>query len=94
VTVESNGERPRLVVDDEGPGVPPGERERIFSRFYRGGGQIAVRTRGAGIGLAVVSDLAEEIGATVRVGDSPAGGARFEVTFRTRPADLTAEEGS
>jgi hypothetical protein len=40
-----------------------------------------------------VSDLAAEIGASVRVGDSPAGGARFEVVFRVEPGGTEAPGG-
>ena len=70
-----------LSVDDQGPGVPHAERERIFSRFFRGRGPVVIRTRGAGIGLSVVTALAEQMDATVEVGDSPTGGARFTVSF-------------
>jgi signal transduction histidine kinase len=55
------------------------ERERIFSRFYRGEGEAVVRTRGVGIGLSVVHDLTMRMSGTVTVGDAPAGGARFRV---------------
>jgi signal transduction histidine kinase len=85
---EADG-RAVLTVDDEGPGVPPAERQRVFSRFYRGPHEHAVRTRGAGVGLAVVAELAERLGATVTVGDAPGGGARFSVAFavpRAAPA--------
>lgn len=70
-----------LTVDDAGPGVPEAERERVFSRFFRGRSPEVIRTRGAGIGLSVVKALVEQMNATVGVGDSPAGGARFTVSF-------------
>lgn len=68
-------------VDDAGPGVPVDVREKIFDRFHREAGG-AARTRGpagAGLGLAVVRGIVEAHQGTVTVGDSPAGGARFEV---------------
>lgn len=68
-----------LMVDDEGPGIAPEERERIFERFYRGGSEAALRSRGAGIGLAVVRELLDAVGASIEVTDSPTGGARFVV---------------
>ena len=79
VTVEERGGRARLVVDDSGPGVPLDEREKIFVRFFRGAGDSVVRTRGVGIGLSVVQDFVAQMGGSVRVEDSPLGGARFVV---------------
>jgi signal transduction histidine kinase len=70
-----------LVVDDDGPGVPVADRQRIFERFTR---LEEARTRdrgGAGLGLAVVAETVRSLGGTVAVGDSPHGGARFTVTL-------------
>ena len=72
-----------LTVDDDGPGVDSGDRERIFERFAR---LDDARTRdegGAGLGLAVVRSIAERSGGTVTADRSPAGGARFTVSFPT-----------
>jgi signal transduction histidine kinase len=70
----------RLVVDDEGPGVPPDERELVFRRFARGR---AAHTRGGGegtgLGLALVAGHAAAHRGTVRIEDRPGGGARFVV---------------
>ncbi|WP_372734401.1 ATP-binding protein [Nocardioides sp.] len=70
-----------LVVDDEGPGVPEAQREKIFSRFFRGTSDAVIRTRGAGLGLSIVTEFAASMGGTVSIGSAPGGGARFEVTF-------------
>lgn len=70
-----------LWVDDDGMGVPAAERERIFERFVR---LDEARTRdsgGAGLGLAVVQATTADLGGTVRVEDSPLGGARFVVSI-------------
>lgn len=90
VTVERLDHRARLVVDDEGPGVPDQERDKIFVRFFRGTGDAVVRTRGVGIGLSVVQDFVSQMGGTVRVERSPAGGARFVVEFMVH--DRSTEE--
>jgi len=69
----------RLRVDDNGPGVPASERERIWKPFERGG---VARTRaagGSGIGLTIVREIAQEHGGRAWVESSPAGGARFIV---------------
>ncbi len=89
ITVEVRRARDRvlLTVSDQGPGVPPAERGRIFSRFYRGGSDAAVRTRGAGVGLAVVKELVARLDATITIFDAPGGGARFVVSF---PAGIPA----
>lgn len=73
-----------LTVDDDGPGIDDADRQRIFERFVR---LDEARTRdegGTGLGLAVVRSIAERTGGSVRVDRSPAGGARFVVSF---PAD-------
>ena len=76
-----------LAVDDDGEGIAAEDRRRIFERFTRLG---EARTRdngGAGLGLAVVASLVQEMGGTVTAGDSPLGGARFELRFPP-PASL------
>ncbi|MEA3056982.1 MAG: two-component system, OmpR family, phosphate regulon sensor histidine kinase PhoR, partial [Actinomycetota bacterium] len=83
----------RLVVADQGPGIPPEERKRIFARFYRLDTPEAVRTRGAGIGLSILRDFADRSGASVTVDDAPGGGARFTIDFPVEPIS-TEMEGS
>jgi signal transduction histidine kinase len=68
----------RLSVDDEGPGVPPADRDRIWQPFVRlaeGGSAPA----GTGLGLSVVRQLVAELGGRWSVGDVPGRGARFGV---------------
>ncbi|HVM53304.1 MAG TPA: ATP-binding protein [Acidimicrobiales bacterium] len=83
ISVQPVGDRARLVVADQGPGIPAEERRRIFARFYRLETPAVVRTRGAGIGLAVLRDFADRSGATVDVDEAEGGGARFTVDFPT-----------
>jgi signal transduction histidine kinase len=66
-------------VDDDGPGISPAERESIFGLRVRGASASA--RPGTGIGLAIVKMIAERAGGSVRIADSPLGGARFEVTL-------------
>ncbi len=68
-----------LQVDDDGSGVPPDERERIFERFARSDDGRGREHGGAGIGLALVQRVVTTHGGTVMCTDSPTGGARFEV---------------
>lgn len=66
----------RVRVDDDGPGIPPEQRERVFDRFQRGE---AREVEGSGLGLAIVQAVARRHGATVRLGSSEAGGLRVEL---------------
>jgi two-component system, OmpR family, sensor kinase len=80
-----------LTVADDGPGVPPSLRDRIFDRFVRGEGDSGSRS-GSGLGLAIVKAVADSHGGSVRL-ESPAdGGARFVVTLPAAHAELPLEE--
>ena len=81
VTVWTEDERVQLIVDDEGPGVPATDRQRVFSRFYRGRGDSVSSTKGVGIGLAIVSEYAATMSGVASVSSAPGGGARFSVSF-------------
>jgi len=70
-----------LVVADEGPGIPADQRGHVFSPFYRGSGDEVVRTRGAGLGLAIVAEFAAAMGGHVRLDESESGGASFSVAY-------------
>jgi signal transduction histidine kinase len=74
-----SGQTVLLTVDDDGPGVPAEQREVVFERFGRLEEGRSRDRGGAGLGLAVVRRIAERHGGSVGVGDSPLGGARFEV---------------
>ncbi|HEY0811748.1 MAG TPA: HAMP domain-containing sensor histidine kinase [Pseudonocardia sp.] len=65
-----------LRVADDGPGIPPAQRERVFDPFVRLG-----RTAGSGLGLATCARIAEALGGRIAVGDAPEGGAAFTATF-------------
>lgn len=77
VRVAREGERLSLAVEDQGPGVPEAERRLIFEPFHR----LSREGTGAGLGLAIVRDLAMRHGGDARVEDAPGGGARFVVSW-------------
>jgi signal transduction histidine kinase len=79
VTVECGRERDEVfvAVSDEGPGLEPGEEERVFDRFARGSGGRGAP--GTGLGLALVATLARRWGGSARIANRPEGGARAEV---------------
>ncbi|MFB9649981.1 sensor histidine kinase [Curtobacterium pusillum] len=79
VALADDGGRAVLTVDDDGPGVPPGERDRVFERFVRLDEARSRDAGGAGLGLAIVRDAVRAHGGEVAVTESPLGGARFVV---------------
>jgi signal transduction histidine kinase len=71
------GERVAFLVEDDGPGIPPDQRERIFHRFHRTDAARDRASGGTGLGLAIVRAIADAHSGTVTAGSSPEGGARF-----------------
>ena len=76
VVIETSGGEAVLAVQDDGPGLPPGEEERVFERFYRVEGTVP---SGSGLGLSIVKEVAEVAGGRVAAIRSPGGGLRVEV---------------
>jgi signal transduction histidine kinase len=68
-----------ITVDDDGDGIPPAERDRVFDRFVRLDDARARDTGGSGLGLSIVREIAHAHGGGVRVEDAPSGGARLRV---------------
>ena len=87
LTVGRAADRARFVVEDEGPGIPLSDRERIWIAYVRLRRQQNAGLEGSGIGLAVVRELAELHGGSVRVEDAAEGGARFVVEFPAAESD-------
>ncbi|BBO83331.1 two-component sensor histidine kinase [Desulfosarcina ovata subsp. sediminis] len=75
-----------LRVEDNGPGVPPAERENIFHRFYQINAARSGRGRGTGLGLHICQRIADAHGGKIWIEDNPGGGAVFVVTL---PKDKT-----
>ena len=69
----------RLTVSDDGAGIPPAERERVFDRFYRRAG---TAPPGSGLGLSIVKTIADSHGASITLADGPSGrGLTVTVSF-------------
>ncbi len=83
LTIAREGGRVAVTVDDSGPGIAVDQRERIFDRFHRAGGDEtdAAGAAGAGLGLAIADAIVRATGGHWQVGDSPAGGARLSVSW-------------
>jgi signal transduction histidine kinase len=79
IRLECHGSRTHatIVVADDGPGIPPDERRRVLDRFVRLDAPRARDAGGAGLGLAIVAQIAEAHHGSIDVGESASGGARF-----------------
>ena len=78
-------------IDDDGPGIPEGERERVFDNFVRLETSRSRDSGGTGLGLAVVRALMLAHGGEVELGRSPLGGTRATLRFPRPPAPLSAD---
>ena len=85
VTAESTPDTVRVRVADDGPGIPPEERDAVFDAGF------TTREEGHGSGLAIVEQIADAHGWGIDVTDSEAGGARFEFTGIRLPRRLPSE---
>lgn len=81
LTLVPVGRDVRLIVDDDGHGIPLEHRTKVFDRFYRVEEDRGRRSGGFGLGLALVSHLVRRRGGSVRAAESPAGGARLEIRW-------------
>ncbi len=78
VRVRAGEDAARLEVQDDGPGIPPEEQERLYDAFVRGR---AATAPGTGLGLAIVRAVADAHGATIALDTGPGEGTRFTVTL-------------
>lgn len=79
----------RIDVADDGPGIPPGDRDRLFEPYF------SRREGGTGLGLAIVSAIASDHGGIVRMRDNTPRGAVFEMEFPSRlPANGSIGSGA
>jgi signal transduction histidine kinase len=74
-----------LIVEDDGPGVPADERDRIFQAYY------SSKSGGTGLGLALVKQVMEAHGGTIASEASPLGGARFVASLPLKPVGESAQ---
>lgn len=78
VRVQADG----LILEDEGPGIPAAEAERVFEAFYRAGAKPTGGEASTGLGLFIVRKWMEAMGGRIRLESEPGRGARFHLTFR------------
>ena len=85
--------RARIWVDDQGPGIPAADRERIWDRFWRLERDRGSAVAGTGIGLSVVRELAGLHGGRAWAEDAPGRGARFVIELPLMPQGERTPEG-
>jgi signal transduction histidine kinase len=83
--------RARLWVEDEGPGIPPSDRARVWRPFVRLARDVDRQTAGSGIGLSLVREIVIRHRGTARFESSPAGGTRVVVEL---PGARAGAEGA
>ena len=81
-----DGDRVVTTVEDEGPGVPPGDRERIFEKFTRLGDHLTRPQQGVGLGLYIARRSLDAMGGEIWCDERPGGGARFGFSLPAQPA--------
>lgn len=81
-TLQSTQQGIDLIVRDHGPGIPAGERQHIFEKFYRIGNESTRTSKGTGLGLYLCKKIVEDHHATIRVSNHEEGGAVFTVSFK------------
>lgn len=78
-----------IVVEDNGPGLPEGETEKVFEKFYRLKNS---RTGGTGLGLSIVKGFIEAQNGTITLSNKPSGGAQFLIGLPTETSYINAEK--
>lgn len=84
VAAGADGAFVRVVVEDDGPGLPPGDPARLFEKFQRGTAEGTVV--GVGLGLAICRAVVRAHGGQIEASRRAQGGARFEFTLPVTPA--------
>jgi two-component system sensor histidine kinase VicK len=85
IALGTNDDRASLAVSDQGPGIPQGEIDRVFDRFYRG--SKSETKSGTGLGLSIARELVLLMGGTIDAARTNGSGATFALTLPLRPAE-------
>lgn len=75
------GDEVEIGIADQGPGIPPDAREKLFQKFYRAGDAVSRKTPGTGLGLAICKSIIENHKGRIWVDSAPGAGATFKFAF-------------
>ncbi|MEM1161992.1 MAG: HAMP domain-containing sensor histidine kinase [Pseudomonadota bacterium] len=81
LSTRRDGDHVLLAIEDDGPGIAPKDRSRIFDRFAKGQPSRDATGSSTGLGLAIAKSITQAHGGSISVGDSEMGGARFVASF-------------
>ena len=81
LAVEDSGSAVRIIIEDQGPGIPAAEREKVFEPYYRLESSRARHTGGTGLGLTIVKAIVEAHYGTITLGTAAGGGLRVELAL-------------
>jgi PAS domain S-box-containing protein len=87
ISTQREGDRVRIDVADDGPGIAAGERDRIFEKFYRADPSLRLAPGGTGLGLYICRELVERMGGRITVMSEPSAGSTFSVELTAAEAD-------
>jgi PAS domain S-box-containing protein len=93
IQAEAEPDGVEVQIDDRGPGIPEGERQRIFERFHRLDSRDSRETYGHGLGLHLVKRMLEAMGGSIRAEGNPEQGARLAVWLPRADADEAEPTG-
>jgi signal transduction histidine kinase len=81
LAVEDSGSAVRIIIEDQGPGIPAAEREKVFEPYYRLESSRARHTGGTGLGLTIAKAIVEAHHGTITLGTAAGGGLRVELAL-------------
>lgn len=85
VVVNASNEKIIIIFQDDGPGIPEADLEKVFTPFYRVDQARSSGTGGSGLGLAITQDIIREHGGMVRLVNRPEGGLQVIIEFNKLP---------
>jgi CheY-like chemotaxis protein len=92
VLVETTANQLRLIVEDDGPGIPAAHQPRIFEKFYQVPTEEKHHSPGSGIGLSIVQEYVELMGGTLELRSAEGAGTRFEIRIPVSVALVSPKE--
>ena len=81
IRLEANGKNVSLIIADQGVGIPPNERKRVFEKFYRVGSEETRRTKGTGLGLFIVNQIVKAHKGQIKILENKPQGTVFRIEF-------------